>query len=98
MKNVLKKSYLVNLLREAYLTKIQASLLYNLIRNDILAKLDAGETVNLFGIVNLVPYKVDKTFKGFNNVVVKDKNYRIKAVLSKTIKERGRLLNKNEAN
>lgn len=94
MKNVLKKSYLVDLFRDSLLTKVAASTLYDSVKADILAKLDAGETVNLFGIVNLVPYKVDKEFKGFNNVVVKDTHFRVKAVLSKTIKERSRLLNK----
>jgi hypothetical protein len=88
MKRNLGKPYIVNLLRRAFITKDAASQLYDLMKDEIVKELTKGKTVNLFGLVYLVPYKHDgKTFGGCINRELHDTEWRVKPVINRTIKE-----------
>lgn len=97
MSRKLGKKNLVNLLRSAKITKEEANILYEHIKEKILLDLERGNTVNLFGIVNLVPFKYqDKVFTGFVNSKVSDGGFRIKPVINRTIKDLFRKRSQNK--
>lgn len=88
------KNYITRLFRSARLTKPAANELYEFMKEELVYELEKGNTINLFGIVNLVPYKHEgKEFKGFMNTFVADKGYRVKAFINRSIK--GYLRDKN---
>ncbi len=55
--NKVGKPFIVDLLRRPFVTKEAAMLLYDIIREDITEQLMNGNTVNLFDLVYLEPYK-----------------------------------------
>ncbi len=87
--------YMVRLLRHAYITKEAADELYEFMKASILDELAEGRSVNLFGIVNIKPYKLtDRVFTGFINCTIHDVGYRLKATINRTIKDDFRNLNR----
>lgn len=58
-----KKSFLIDILREAYLTKEDAMILFERIREECFDALCKGECVNLFDLVVLEPEIVSERVK-----------------------------------
>jgi hypothetical protein len=87
LKERLGKAFLVSVLRRARITKEVAGDLHDLIKESVLEEVYSGNTVSLFGIANIVPYKHQGLiFKGFVNKQINDKNFRIKAIINRTVK------------
>lgn len=91
----LGKSYFVRLLRTSLITKEMANDLYEFIQYKLITELKRGNTINLFGIVNISPYRIKgKSFAGFMNCKIDDKGFRLRASINRSTKDYFRNLNK----
>ncbi len=96
MSRKLSKTYIRNLLRKAYLTKPMANDLFELMKSEFLKELSKGNSINLFGIVNVIPFKHDgKKFGGFMNREVTDLSYRLRVNVNRNTKRHFNELNKS---